>query len=175
MEGVLTGEKVSIWVLGTWDHHHWMPVKYGILIYVSHLGSSLLPWWATCRGTPWCPWPCPPCSSAGERARPQVWHINQDAILDQNSMVIVPSLWDSNWNFFPCQDALEVRTSSTTQEMKNQSGPLELIFIHILTYIEDEFLTMTPSDPFRPVPFLPVKTCKLILRLGQSLEHFIGL
>ena len=41
------GKKISIWVLETWDHHHWMPVKYGILIYVSHLGSSSLPCWAT--------------------------------------------------------------------------------------------------------------------------------
>ena len=43
----------------------------------------------SCRGTP-----CrgTPCSSAGERARPQVWHINQDAILDRHSMVMVPGL-----------------------------------------------------------------------------------
>ena len=47
LKGILTGKKVSIWVLETWDHHHWMPVKYGILIYVSHLGSSSLPCWAT--------------------------------------------------------------------------------------------------------------------------------
>ena len=31
-------------------------------------------------------------SSAGERARPQLWHINQDAILDRHSMVMVPGL-----------------------------------------------------------------------------------
>ena len=53
VEDVLTtraswqGKEISIWVLKTWDHHHWMPVKYGILIYVSHLGSSSLPCWAT--------------------------------------------------------------------------------------------------------------------------------
>ena len=92
LEGILTRKKVSIRVLETRDHYHWMPVRYGILIYVSHLRSSSLPWWATCRGTPWCPWPCPPCSSAGERTRPQVWHINQDAILDRHSMVMVPGL-----------------------------------------------------------------------------------
>ena len=40
-------EKVSIWVPETWDHHHWTPVMYDILIYVSHLGSSSLPSWAT--------------------------------------------------------------------------------------------------------------------------------
>ena len=91
-KGILTGKKVSIWVLETRDHYHWLPVKYGILIYVSHLRSSSLPWWATCRGTPWCPWPCPPRSSAGQRTRPQVWHINQDAILDRQSMAMVPGL-----------------------------------------------------------------------------------
>ena len=92
LEGILTRKKVSIRVLETRDHYHWMPVRYGILIYVSHLRSSSLPWWATCRGTPWCPWPRPPRSSAGQRTRPQVWHINQDAILDRHSMVMVPGL-----------------------------------------------------------------------------------
>ena len=91
-KGILTGKKVSIWVLETRDHYHWLPVKYGILIYVSHLGSSSLPCWATrwtrsgtSRGTS-------TCSSSGERARPQVWHINQDAIPDRHSMVMVPGL-----------------------------------------------------------------------------------
>ena len=89
---------------------------YGILIYVSHLGSSLLPSWA----------------------RPQVWHRNKDAIHDWNSMVMVPGLWDSNWNFFPsgcpsCQDVLH-----NFWRWKNQSYPLALIFIHILTYLKEE-------------------------------------
>ena len=96
----------------------------------------------TCRGTPWCPLPCPPWSSAWEWGRPQVWHINQDAIFDRHSMVMVSGLWDSNWNFFACQDALEVRTSSTTpgDERKNipTPWPLVLIFIHIVTYLEEE-------------------------------------
>ena len=62
LQGILSGTKVSIWVPETWNHHHWIPFKYDILIYVSHLGSSSLPSWATrwtrsgtCRGTPWCP------------------------------------------------------------------------------------------------------------------------
>ena len=77
----------------------------------------------------------PVCSSAGDQSRPQVWNINQNAILDRHSMVMVPGLW----NFFPCQDALEVRTSSTTPgDEKKQSDPLALIFIHILTYLEEE-------------------------------------
>ena len=116
-----------------------MPVTYGILIYVSHLGSISLPCWATRWTRSGTSRSTSTCSSSGEQARPQVWHINQDAILDRHSMVMVPGLWDSNWNFFPCQDALEVRTSSTTPgDEKDQSDPLALIFIHILTYLEEE-------------------------------------
>ena len=48
-------------------------------------------------------------------------------------MVMVP------FETFFRQDALEVRTSSTTPgDEKNQFDPLALIFIHILTYIEEE-------------------------------------
>ena len=32
--------KIVEGVLETWVHHNWMLVKYGILIYVSHLWSS---------------------------------------------------------------------------------------------------------------------------------------
>ena len=41
--------------------------------------------------------------------------------------------------FFPCQDALEVRMSSTTPgDEKKPILSLALIFIHILTYLEEE-------------------------------------
>ena len=40
---------------------------------------------------------------------------------------------------FPCQDSLEVRTSTTTTgDEKNHSDPLALIFIYNLTYLEEE-------------------------------------
>ena len=94
----------------------------------------------TCRGTPWCPWPCPPCSSAGQRTRPQVWHINQDAIFDRHSMVMVPGLWDSNENFFHIRMLWMTFTSSIPpwDGKKNQFDLLALVFIYILTYLEEK-------------------------------------
>ena len=47
LQDFLTGKKLSVWVLETWDQHQKMPVNGGILIYVPHLGSSTSPWWAT--------------------------------------------------------------------------------------------------------------------------------
>ena len=53
--------------------------------------------------------------------------------------MMVPGLWDLNGNCFPCQDNLKVRMSSTTPgDEENQSDPLALIFIHILTNPEEE-------------------------------------
>ena len=49
----------------------WSSIKSRI--NVPHLESSRPPW---CRAQPWCPPRCPPCRSAGRRARPQVWHIS---------------------------------------------------------------------------------------------------
>ena len=39
-------------ILETWDHHHWLPVKYCDFLSVPHLGSPTPPCWAT-RCTSW--------------------------------------------------------------------------------------------------------------------------
>ena len=47
LQGFLTKKNRAYGILETWNHHHWMPVKYRDLISVSHLGSRTQPCWAT--------------------------------------------------------------------------------------------------------------------------------
>ena len=88
-------KKIGIWHLETWNHHHWMPVKYCDLISVPHLGSQMQPCWATrCWSwrRSWGTSATSTCSSRTKLGKYQVWHRNQVTILDRHSMVVVTVL-----------------------------------------------------------------------------------
>ena len=56
-----------------------------LLVYWPLSGSKIFRHTSiTCWGPPWCPSRCTPRSSGGWRRKYQVWHINQDAIIDRH-------------------------------------------------------------------------------------------
>ena len=144
-------------------------------IDVPHLGSRTPPCWPTCRASPWCPPRCPPCRSAGRRARPQVWHINPAFHTWPGSFGAGPRSLGCNLTIFCLSETSWLRRRSggswqDPERKKNWFNSMTSPIGHIVTYLEEESASEHQEGPLGPPsksPFFTISQGKITKNVGS--------